>query len=254
MLKASRGVSSWHPGPWGPGRLVQGLARSECSAKPTSILTVTTRPNPGCPGPAQADPSEAQCGTIRSSWDGTIRTPPNLATSANLINKPFIFQAERLIKVSGRTRPYTAPCRAPKMALRCTPGLAIYQRDTAGCAGKGQRRGEGPEEGDEAESYTESPPRPLGLGRHRAECITSRTGQLSHGSCGLQRARCGVQAEAVFSNVGFNQTHGSHTRVDCYGSSPERVSCWLLQELESFSGRDPQSTSSCLPFPPPPPL
>ena len=67
-------------------------------------------------------------------------TPPNLATSANLINKLFIFWAERLIKMSGRTRPYTAPCNAPQMALLCTRGLAIYQRDRAGGAGKDQRR------------------------------------------------------------------------------------------------------------------
>lgn len=50
-----------------------------------------------------------------------VRTPPDLATSANLINKLFIFLAERLIKVSDRTRHYTASSRTLKMPPPSVP-------------------------------------------------------------------------------------------------------------------------------------
>lgn len=97
--------------------------------------------------------------------------PPNLATSANLINKLLIFLAKRLIKVSGRTRPYTASCSTLKVPPPSAPGDWPFIRDMVRvCPEDFRERGVGVRE--ELRSVIKSPLAAVPLSEHGTSAST----------------------------------------------------------------------------------
>ena len=153
--------------------------------------------------------------------------------------------------MSGRTRPYTAPCSGPQMALLCMRGLAIYQRDRAGGAGQDQRRGD---RGARRQSrgLHQSPlhmpcvcpahehPTPLcpvlcgGRNRQPPGCI-----------CEQQGADAVCRLTLLFSDIEFNQTNRSATRADCDPSPETELLAGDYTAFQSWK-RSPESLSPLL--------